>query len=244
MNKEELIVKISEFKLENNKINYFNIIEILKLLWVNISDFGSRLEKLKKNLQLNNHILNTDILEKDEKIYLSNYATYFFIDKIDKKFFSDISIYKYSKSYFYAKDFDWWANDKKIVDNILEEGKNIKYLNPKEIWDCKLWVNIWWEADWKWKHMRPVLILQRVWLSFLVLPLTKHWKREKERSWKFYYELKWYFDIDSFVMLSQLKTIDKKRCIKHIETINNDDYNNIIEKVKKLYFPVSNQDIQ
>lgn len=244
MNKEILLIKFSELKLIVNDINCFDITGILKLLWINIEDFDNKMGLLKKKLQLNNHILDNNIIVKDNTLYLSSYAAYCFIDKIHKNLFENISVYKNTKSYFYTKDFDWWANDKKNIDKEVEDLKNIKYLNPKEIWDCKIGINIWWESDWKWKHMRPVLILQKVWTSFLVLPLTKHWKRETDINWKFYHKLDWYFDMDSFAMLSQLKTIDKKRCIKHMKTISDEDYNTIIDKVKKLYFPISSEDIQ
>jgi hypothetical protein len=38
-------------------------------------------------------------------------------------------------------------------------------------------------------------------------------------------------------MLSQLKTIDKRRCIKNLKTISEEDFNNIVSLTKELYFP-------
>lgn len=237
MNRNDLHIKFTESILVNNDTNFYCIRIILESLSIKLNNFDNKYENLKIHLEINSNGIDYHIIEEDVEIYCSKYAMYCFIERLEKEIFPSVDICKYVKSYFYTKDFDGWNTNKKVIDWYTFEQERHKFINPREVWDCKLWINVWSEANWKWKYMRPVLVISRVWSSFLVLPLTKHWKKEWERYSEFYYELKNYFNKDSFVMLSQLKTIDKRRCIKNLKTINEEDFNNIVSLTKELYFP-------
>lgn len=106
----------------------------------------------------------------------------------------------------YYKKFEEWNTAKKQID-----GKPINknfYVKPKEIWSTKIWINIGNEVDGKADFERPVLVLSKVWNLFWVLPMTTHWKTQND----FYHQITSYdFGKPSFVMLSHLKNIDKKR---------------------------------
>jgi mRNA-degrading endonuclease toxin of MazEF toxin-antitoxin module len=97
-----------------------------------------------------------------------------------------------------------------------------------------MWKNIWFESNWKWHNFkRPVLILKRIWTMFLIVSMTTKWIWKEN---KFYYKLNnKYFNKISFITLSQFKTIDKKRFIDKIWKINEEDFLEIKNKIKKLF---------
>ncbi len=124
--------------------------------------------------------------------------------------------------------FDNWNTFKK------ELNKSEKYFYPKhrQIWYISIWKNIWFESNWKWEDFkRPVLILKRIWTMFLVVSMTTKWKNNH-----FYYSLdEKYFNKASFITLSQFKTVDKKRFIEKIWKINESDFVEIKNRIKKLF---------
>jgi hypothetical protein len=109
--------------------------------------------------------------------------------------------------------------------------KNI-FPKHKEIWYISMWKNIWFESNWKWKDFkRPILVLKRIWTIFLVVSMTTKWKDNK-----FYHKLdEKYFKKESFVTLSQFKTIDKKRFIEKIWKLDDVDFLKIKNEIKKLF---------
>ena len=108
----------------------------------------------------------------------------------------------------YKKDFIWRTKEKIHIDqNFVADTFFIK---PREVWFIKLWVNIGSETDGKHAFERPVLILKKVWAIFWVLPLTTKWKDNNI----FYYKIESIdFGKPSYVILSQIRTIDKRRCM-------------------------------
>jgi mRNA interferase MazF len=127
----------------------------------------------------------------------------------------------------YTKDFDSWNNKKKIIDK-KEISEDI-FFNEREIWWGSLGLNIGYEQDGKNENFeRPLLIIRKfnkgiVW----ALPLTTIAKDNK-----FHYKLK---SSGSFVILSQVRLISTKRLLRLVETINENDFNEIIIKVKSLF---------
>ena len=129
-------------------------------------------------------------------------------------------------------------NDIELFDNwnLLkkEVNKTEKYFYPKhrEIWYISIWKNIWFESNWKWDDFkRPVLILKRIWTIFLIVSMTTKWKDNI-----FYYSLNnKYFNKPSFITLSQFKTVDKKRFIEKIWKIEENDFLEIKNRIKKLF---------
>jgi len=127
----------------------------------------------------------------------------------------------------YTKDFDSWNNQKKIIDQKeISEGM---FFNEREIWWGSLGLNIGYEQDGKNENFeRPLLIIRKfnkgiVW----ALPLTTIAKDNK-----FHYKLK---SSGSFIILSQVRLISTKRLLRLVETINENEFNDIIIRVKKLF---------
>ena len=124
--------------------------------------------------------------------------------------------------------FDKWNEEKKKI----ECNNRIVYPKHREVWYISIWKNIWFESNWKWSEFkRPVLVLKRIWTMFLVVSMTTKWKDNK-----YYYKLNdKYFNLDSFVTLSQFKTTDKRRFIKQIWKIDEGDFKQIKKKIKYLF---------
>ena len=126
------------------------------------------------------------------------------------------------------KKFDNWNIKKKEINSSIK----ITYPKHREVWYISIWKNIWFESYWKWDDFkRPVLVLARIWTMFLVASMTT-----KGKNNKFYYKLKKdTFDIDSFITLSQFKTIDKKRFIEKMWKVNLQDFEEIKKRIKHLF---------
>ncbi len=126
------------------------------------------------------------------------------------------------------KKFDNWNIKKKEINSSIK----ITYPKHREVWYISIWKNIWFESYWKWENFkRPVLVLARIWTMFLVVSMTTKWKDNK-----FYYKIdKNTFNRDSFITLSQIKSVDKKRFIIKIWKIEEQDFQKIKNRIKKLF---------
>lgn len=169
--------------------------------------------------------------EVETNTILSKQSCYVLVDKLN---ILNRDLKKQLKDYFYHKDFEGWNKEKQRIDEIKRE----KFINSREIWDCKLWINVWNESNGKWKYSRPVLVISRVWWVYFVVPLTKNWKNEWEKTSEYYYKLQDdIFEFDSYVMLSQIKTLDKNRFVKKIWKMTTNDFKEIKNRLKEMYFP-------
>jgi len=127
--------------------------------------------------------------------------------------------------------FNKW-NEVKI--NVDEEERKKFYVNSREVWNVYLWKNIWYESFWKGDlFTRPVLVIKIVWSVVFVATMTTVWKDEN----KFYFKLdKKYFEKDSYITLSQVKILDKKRFIERIWKIDTDEFIEIKNNLKQILF--------
>lgn len=127
------------------------------------------------------------------------------------------------------KEFDRWNIEKQKIDRL-----NDLHLYPKhrEVWYISIWINIWYESCWKWEQFkRPVLILARVGSVYLVVSMTT-----KAKDNKYYFKIdESIFNKPSFVTLSQIKTIDKKRFIEKIWKLDINTFTEIKKRVKQLF---------
>lgn len=172
-----------------------------------------------------------------EDYQLTQYACYLVIEDLK---FIDIERQKQIKNYFYTKDFEWWNREKQRVHDWKYEPKwKPRYTNEKEIWNTKRWINVWSETDGKWKYLRPVLILKNIWNLCLVVPLTSKGPELDHPAKHLYHKLTSVtFDThESFVMFSQIKIIDKKRCIRNMKTIDSEEFKLIKNLLRNMYFP-------
>lgn len=127
----------------------------------------------------------------------------------------------------YRKDFDKWNKKKKLIDQ--KEISDQTFFNEREIWWGSLGVNIGYEQDGKNDDFeRPLLIVKKFNRSIVwVLPLTTIAKDNK-----FHYKLK---SSGSFVILSQIRLVSTKRFLRLIETINENEFKEIISNIKGLF---------
>jgi len=125
------------------------------------------------------------------------------------------------------KDFDKWNKLKKNINN----KKQKFYVKEREIWSVKMWKNVWFEEDWKWKDFeRPVLVLKKIWIVYLCVSMTTQGKDND-----FYHRL-WDIEKLSFIILSQPKLFDLKRFHYKIRTVNKDEFKEVQKKLKTLWF--------
>lgn len=128
------------------------------------------------------------------------------------------------------QNFDNWNEVKISVDD--RENRDF-YINTREVWNVNLWKNIWYESYGKWQlFTRPVLVIKIVWSVVFVASMTTMWKDNK-----FYHKLSdKYFDKQSYITLSQVRILDKKRFIEKIWMIHKDDFEQIKKELKKILF--------
>jgi len=131
-------------------------------------------------------------------------------------------------------NYDIWNLEKQKLNN-LEYVE--KYPKPREIWFTKMWINIWDEQNWKEKFQRPVLILKKIWSLYFCISLTTKYKEnffyKKLNKVTFYeqYKVK-----ESIIVISQAKVYDKKRFIKQIWYLENNEFIKIKKILKNIYF--------
>jgi len=130
------------------------------------------------------------------------------------------------------KDFELWWNKKK---KLHFWKKWINFLIPWEIAWWFIWVNIWFEQDWKWKNSRrPILIISKIWNMYFWVPLTKQWKD----SSIFNHRLKSVdFWFNSDLIISQWRMFDIKRFWLPIWKISKKELDEIKKLLKNKYFP-------
>jgi len=125
----------------------------------------------------------------------------------------------------FRKDFDSWNELKKDT-----HAKSDNFgIHEREIWWTSFGVNIGVEIDGKNEMFeRPSLILrkfnrQMVW----ALPITSRSKNPR------FYEKFLFNGSENFVVLTQLRTVSTKRFVRKVGMISRDDFERIMERVKK-----------
>ncbi len=117
----------------------------------------------------------------------------------------------------HIKDFDVWNLRKKLIQE-FEHGENF-YCHEREIWWCSLGTNVGIETDGKHEQFeRPVLILKKFYKDMLwVLPLTTHKHND------FFHKEVAHDRGKSWVMLTQIRTVDSKRLLRKLGTISHEE---------------------
>lgn len=130
------------------------------------------------------------------------------------------------------KNFDAWNEKKKKIEQKLVGGK--VFCNAREVWWCALGLNVGNEQDGKGEESaRPVLVV-RVFANntCVVVPLTTSTKVNP------YYVAVGNVDgEESRAIVSQVKTIDKRRLKQKIATLDKSIFSTVLESVKKALFP-------
>jgi len=139
--------------------------------------------------------------------------------------------------------FDLWNKEKVLLDNTNSLDLKIK---KRQIWLCKIWINIGSEISKENPFIRPILVLndRYRWDLILILPLTTKINKNFK---KFYIKIDWgkyWLNKDSYILLNQIRVISKKRLVRklndkkdesnnYIHLLDNDKFMEIINKVKE-----------
>jgi len=135
------------------------------------------------------------------------------------------------------KNFDIWNHEKQILDD--KKVRNF-YINSREIWFTKMGENIGFEENGKKDFLRPVLVIKKIENLFLTVALSSKGKENNI----FYHEIKKVefnennqkYKDDSFIILSQVKVMDKRRFTEKMGKVKKEEFEHIKEKLKKLLF--------
>ena len=131
--------------------------------------------------------------------------------------------------------FDYWNIEKKKLE-MLDSEKF--YVNPRDIYFTKMWINIGFEENWKTDFLRPVLVLKKVWNLFFTIALTSQWKDNNPFYYKFttakFNEDNKKYENSSYCILSQVKVMDKKRFSEKMWYIKNSEFKIIKEKLREF----------
>ncbi len=125
------------------------------------------------------------------------------------------------------KKFDDWNNLKQKIN----KKNKIVYFREWQVWYINMWINIWYEEDWKKENSsRPVLILKKFSKdTFLGISTTSI-----EKKWKFYFNIWEINKINNFLILSQVRLYSSKRLLSHIWWISIEMLKNVKKKISKL----------
>lgn len=137
--------------------------------------------------------------------------------------------------------YDEWNETKKEIH--FQVDKNTKdsedfYVNEREIWYVRLWINIGFEENGKKNFLRPVLVIKKIGNVFFVVAMTSKGK-DKNR---FYHKMvntifneknRKYKD-SSYVILSQVRVIDKKRFTEVMWILGKEEFLFVKQKLKEL----------
>jgi len=128
-------------------------------------------------------------------------------------------------------DFLLWHNEKYKIN--IRNVDDI-YFKEKEVWFCRVGLNVGYEEDGKGKNfLRPVLVVKKIGKNiFIGVPLTTS---DKHKDNKYYYEFEYIEDVKSYAILSQLKCFDSKRLDYKSGEIKLEDFLKIKEKLKEFF---------
>lgn len=135
------------------------------------------------------------------------------------------------------KLYNEWNLDKQIIHF---EWKDDFYIKPREIRFTKMWLNIWFEENGKKEFRRPVLVIKKIWNLFFTVAMTS---KGKENN-RFYHKVQnWEFNENnqinkdkSYIIISQVKVMDKKRFTEKMWIINQEEFTTIKKKLKTMLF--------
>lgn len=113
------------------------------------------------------------------------------------------------------KDFDAWNSEKKVIHH----SDSAPLCHEREIWFCAVGLNVGFEQDGTGtKYDRLILVIKGFnKRTFFGVTLTGH----KKEKWP-YYSIGQVAGRDASVNLSQVRTIDTKRLIRKITTLDKD----------------------
>ena len=130
------------------------------------------------------------------------------------------------------KDFFRWHQKKATLNSLTE----CPYFHEREIWFFYLGANVGFEQDGsEHEFLRPVVVIKKFNNEiFWALPLTKSAKRLSPKVEPYYFVFSFVSGIRSLAILSQIRLIDARRLSRHIGTISEQDFMELMKKLKAL----------
>jgi mRNA interferase MazF len=128
----------------------------------------------------------------------------------------------------HEKRFDDWNIEKKR----LNETDPKVFFHEREVWWCKLGINVGYEQDGKnTQYARPVAILKTYSTNAaLVVPLTS-----RDKKGTYYFDLGVVDGREAKAILSQLRFVDKRRLVNKADVINED----VFEKLRSAIIQIN-----
>lgn len=131
--------------------------------------------------------------------------------------------------------FDEWNKEKQEIHNTPPKEF---FVNPREIWLTKMGQNIGFEENGKENFLRPVLVVKVVGNMFFTVALTSKGKDNHD----FYHRVKEInlnnpkYEKSSYVILSQVKVMDKRRFFERYGIVSKQEFMIIKEKLRTVLF--------
>lgn len=129
----------------------------------------------------------------------------------------------------YIKEFDKWNEKKKQTESRVA-GKTF-YVSVREVWWCSLGVNVGSEMDGKNENFERPMLVVRVFSEdgFLGVPLTSREKRHQ-------YAVAVHHEKGiSFANTSQLRLLSKKRMLRKIGMVDENNFRKVLDRLKSLF---------
>ncbi len=136
-----------------------------------------------------------------------------------------------------SQDYDNWNYEKQAL-HFWEHDEF--YVNPREIRFTKMGINIGYEECGKKEFRRPVLVIKKVWNLFFTVAMTTKWKTNHPFYHKVvqaeFNENNQSNKDNAYIILSQVKVMDKKRFTEKMGIVNQEEFSDIKKKLKTMLF--------
>lgn len=132
------------------------------------------------------------------------------------------------------KNFDEWNNLKKEIDGqdsdlVTKYKKNIAYFNERDIVWVSCGLNVGVESDGKGDmYLRPALIIRKLNKNHYIILFCTTSQKENKYYCKINSDNK--LLKDTKVILTQIKTVDKKRLVERLVTLSEKDFLEVRDK--------------
>ena len=125
------------------------------------------------------------------------------------------------------KQFDDWNRQKQGI----HDSEQHVFFHEREIWFCKLGVNVGFEQDGKGKDfLRPIIIIRKINNKvFYGVPLTSI-----EKEGKYYFKISDFNNRKNWAILTQMKLYDSKRLEYKIGVLNKIEFEELKKAIKLI----------
>lgn len=125
------------------------------------------------------------------------------------------------------KDFDTWNKNKIDIDKNEEN----RWCRPRDIWWCRVGINVGFEQDGKGKwFLRPVIVLRNFGIyTALIVPLTTHVKHNK-----YHVLLGKISGLEASAIVTQIRLVDTKRLVEKVGKVDPKLFDNVKRAIKDL----------